>query len=240
MLIIYLIVFQVFLFIGLILIFRKVMTKNVVSATLHIEGLNQDYTRKEQEINRQLEEAKLKSQEIIAKAETEAAANKIKIVEEAQKGKEDLIVLAIKQAAEIVAQAEKSKNILLGEIETRVKKEALQKACELLAGSLPDDLKKDAHVRWIDDLIQNGFENLKKQSIESNVHDIVIRSAFPLTDPQKQVITKKIDQFTGKTFKVNEVVDPQIIAGMIVEIGSLVLDGSLKNRFQSQVKALEK
>lgn len=239
MFIVYLILLQLFFFIGLIFIFRKVMTKNVISATRHIEGLNQDFSKKEQEINHQIEEAKLKSQEIIVKAENEADANKIKIIEEAQKKKEELINHAIKQAADIVAQAEKTKSLLLGEIDARVKKEALQKACELLEQSLPDDLKKDAHIRWIDDLIQNGFQNLKKQSIEANVHDIVIRSAFSLTDPQKQIITEKIDQFTGKNFKVSEVVDPQIIAGMIVEIGSLVLDGSLKNRFQIQVKTLE-
>src|SRR4030043_181210 len=83
MLIFSLIFLQVVIFVGMILILKRIMTENVVSATKHIEELNEEYLKKEELATRQLEEAKQKSENIIMKATQEAEAIKNRILKEA-------------------------------------------------------------------------------------------------------------------------------------------------------------
>ena len=42
------IIFIVVVFVGLIFMLRKIMTQNIISATQHIDELNQDYTKKDE------------------------------------------------------------------------------------------------------------------------------------------------------------------------------------------------
>lgn len=54
--------------------------------------------------------------------------------------------------------------------------------------------------------------------------------AYTLQPEEKKDLQKKLSEFTGKeiTLEVHE--DPSILGGAITTIGSLVLDGSIKNR----------
>ena len=56
MLIASIIALQVLIFVGLIAMFRRIMTQNVALATQHIDELSQEYTKKEDEVNRQRDE----------------------------------------------------------------------------------------------------------------------------------------------------------------------------------------
>ena len=72
MIIIFVIVFQVLIFAGLIFILKRTLTSNIASATNHLDTLNQEYTKKEDDLNRRIEETKNRSQELIDASREEA------------------------------------------------------------------------------------------------------------------------------------------------------------------------
>ena len=237
MLIVSLILFQILISIGLIFIFRKVMTKNVISATKHIEELNQDYTKKEQEINRQLEEAKLKSESILKAAQQEAEKLKTQIIKEAESERDKIIGQARLQSTEIIQQADKSRQALLLEIEERIDKEAINKACQLLEDTLPQTFKQNVHLHWVEELIENGFSNLEHLRIPQDLQEVKIISAFTLNTEQRKGLSKKLKDVFGREVTLKEDVDPKVVAGLIISIGSLVLDGSLRNKIRERTKS---
>jgi len=57
MLIVSLVFVQVLMVVGLIVIFRKILGKNVTSATHHLEQMNDEYTKKEADLSRRLQDA---------------------------------------------------------------------------------------------------------------------------------------------------------------------------------------
>ncbi|MCM8780564.1 MAG: F0F1 ATP synthase subunit delta [Candidatus Omnitrophica bacterium] len=230
---------QAIIFVGMILMLRRIMNKNVISATRHLDELSQEYAKKEQELNRQLQEANQKSQELLKQAQEEAQKLKDKIIKEAQDEKENIIKQARAQSEEIIQQADKSRQALLREIEERITKTAVDKACELIQYTLPEQFKRDAHDQWVEELIEHGFGQIERLHLPQDISEIKITSAFALNEQQRKLLSKKIGDVLGREFTIKEEIEPKVVAGLVIHIGSLVLDGSLRNKIQQQAKTLK-
>lgn len=57
-----------------------------------------------------------------------------------------------------------------------------------------------------------------------------VKSAFELKEEQIQSLAKQLSDYTQKEVALEVEVDPSILGGAVTQIGSLVLDGSVKNR----------
>jgi Skp family chaperone for outer membrane proteins len=233
------IVFMALFFIALIFILRRVMTQNVLTATAHIEELNQEYETKEAELNKRLEEVKQKSEEILAKAQDEALKQKLQLIKEAEAQRDATLKQTRSQSEELIVQAQKSRDALLSEIDERISSEAVNKACELIQDILPEQFRLDVHSHWVGDLINSGLSGLKTLHIPEEVRDVKITSAFSLTDAQRKAIFFALKEALGKELKFSEEVSSKVVAGLIVTIGSLVLDGSLKNKIQERARSIQ-
>jgi len=240
MLIISLVLLQLIIFAGLIFFFKRILDRNVVSATRHLEELNQNYERKDNEVNRLLGEAKQKSEETVTKARQEAEREKSEILKKAEAERDKILGQARTQGEDIMQQADKSRQLLISELGERISKEAIDKACELIQNNLPEQFKRGVHSQWTEELIDESFDQLKHLQIPEEVKEIRITSAFPLNEEQRKSLSKRIKQLLNREVTLKEETDPKIVAGLVVVIGSLVLDGSLKNRIQEQTKIIRK
>lgn len=236
MLIVSLIVIQVIIFGGLIFILRSILSQNVNLATRHLDELNNDYTQKETGLKRQLEEAQKRAAEIVAKAQEEAQQNKARLMTETETQRNKLLQETHTQAEELMQQADKSRQMLLAEIQDRIAKEAVDKACELIHDTLPEQFKLNAHQHWIEELMDSGFVQFERLKIPENIREVKIVSAFSLSENQRKNLTKKLKDALNKNITLKEEVDPRIVAGFIIYIDELVLDGSLKNKIQERAR----
>ena len=59
-----------------------------------------------------------------------------------------------------------------------------------------------------------------------------VRTAYALTAGERDRLAQRLGQAVGKTVLVEEVTDPGLMAGFRAQIGSLVLDASLKGRLE--------
>jgi F0F1-type ATP synthase delta subunit len=239
MLIVSLILLLLFIFVGLIFMLRRILTQNVVLATNHLEELSQDFAQKEKEINRQLDEAKKKSQEMVALAREEADKLKEQIIKDAEEQRDKILSSARKQGEEAIEQADKSRQLLLSEVNERIAKEAINKACELIRDTLPEQFRLDVHTHWVRELIEVGLAQLPRLNLPPDAKDTKIVSAFPLNEEQRKVLSKKIKDIVGAEVKIKEETDPAVVAGLIISLGSLVLDSSLKNKIQERAKDVQ-
>lgn len=235
-LIISLIAILVIMFLVMIFVFRKIMIQDVSKATSHLDELTRQYQEKEKKINQEIAEAEAKKEEILKEAQLEAEKMKLDLIQEGQKQKEKLLDSAHQQAEEIVRQAERSRDLLLSEIEERIKKNAISKACELINEVLPLEFKEMVHSRWVEDLIASGFEGLNAIKVPKEVQEAKILTAFSLAADQKKSIAQKLSQILGRQLVLKEELDQSLIAGLQVELGSLVLDGSLKSKILKKAR----
>jgi F-type H+-transporting ATPase subunit delta len=69
--------------------------------------------------------------------------------------------------------------------------------------------------------------------------DASVISAHALSDTQRRELAEALGQFAGKTVTMHESVDPSILGGLIVKIGSRQIDTSLRTKLNSLKLALK-
>ncbi len=60
----------------------------------------------------------------------------------------------------------------------------------------------------------------------------VVESAVELDDKEKERLREKINKMTGNTVRLECVVHPEILGGIIVKMGDKVIDGSVKSKLE--------
>jgi F-type H+-transporting ATPase subunit delta len=64
-------------------------------------------------------------------------------------------------------------------------------------------------------------------------------SAVPLTDAQTQDLTDTLRQKLGKTPKLIAMVDPKLLGGLIIRVGSQMIDTSLRTKLKNLEKVMK-
>jgi F-type H+-transporting ATPase subunit delta len=57
-----------------------------------------------------------------------------------------------------------------------------------------------------------------------------VRSAIPLDDDQVQRLAAGLEKSTGRQVEVKVVVDPDVVGGLVVRLGDMVIDGTVARR----------
>lgn len=84
--------------------------------------------------------------------------------------------------------------------------------------------------------IYNEF--VAKANESRNILDAQVVSAKEVTAEELEQIKNKLAQSCGKTIRLETLVDPKLVGGMIVKIGNKVIDGSVNKRMEIMRKAL--
>jgi F-type H+-transporting ATPase subunit delta len=66
-----------------------------------------------------------------------------------------------------------------------------------------------------------------------------VASAHPLTDKQLATLEQKLRAREGRTVKLKSRVDPDLLGGLVVTVGSKRIDGSIRTRLNSLAQAMK-
>ena len=80
------------------------------------------------------------------------------------------------------------------------------------------------------------FEQMKAK--DQGYQDVVVASAFPLTQQQQEDIARKVSQRLGRSVRMHTRVDSDLIGGVVVKAGDLVIDGSVRTRLNKLADAM--
>ena len=69
--------------------------------------------------------------------------------------------------------------------------------------------------------------------VEMNKHKAVVTSSAPLADSETALIRQRLVAHHGRELSIDWQVDPALIAGLHIQIGDEVIDGSLKTRLHN-------
>ncbi|MCH4247868.1 MAG: F0F1 ATP synthase subunit delta [Acinetobacter populi] len=78
--------------------------------------------------------------------------------------------------------------------------------------------------------ISEEYELLKAQG--NNAVDVVIESAFPMTAVQEQLLVDRLEKRFNKSVNATVVVNPDLIAGVVIRAGDQVIDDSALNKLE--------
>lgn len=65
---------------------------------------------------------------------------------------------------------------------------------------------------------------------DKDIIEAEVRSVIPLTAKDYQVLERKLSKTTGKKVRLNNIIDPGLIGGIVIRIGDNILDGSVNKK----------
>ncbi len=230
-----LIILQVIIFGGLIFALRQILTKNISSATSHLDDIHSDFVKREEELKKRQAEAEKYYEDMIAKAKDEVDKMRqdadLKLTQE-----RDKIVDEARMASEqIVSKAQKTKELFINDLRRELDEKNVERLRSLVLAIFPRHLQEELHKLWLSDLFNGDLSRLANMRIPGDVTEAKVLTAFALTSEQKSALKKKFKEQLNRDFSFQEEVQNSLIAGVTISIGSLVVDGTLANRIEQIV-----
>jgi F-type H+-transporting ATPase subunit b len=200
--------------------------------------------KREETIAKSLEDARVASEarenaeeearQIIADAQSEAAARVREATERAEEAARDVQVAAEAEATKAhqaaIAEAEQERDRVLADIRGQVAALAMAAAQKLV-----DEALDETRQRALIDAFFSGVKDGKVvvlEDVEASGASAEIISALPLTEEEQTTVRHDITTKLGSqtvTFRV----DPNILGGLVIKIGDKVVDGSVAGQLDA-------
>ncbi|BDY07110.1 MULTISPECIES: F0F1 ATP synthase subunit delta [unclassified Ferrimonas] len=131
---------------------------------------------------------------------------------------------------------------------------------ELLNGAIAVDQLAEIFIKVCDENLDEFGQNLVKVMAENgrlavlpqvatlfkqmadeqaSLVEADVVSATELSDEQKQKIAESLEKRLERKVKLNCTVDPQLIAGVVINAGDLVIDGSVRGKLNRMADTLQ-
>ena len=232
-------VLQISFFFLLLFALQKFFHGHLTGAISRMEKLQQKTIKKEEELQKYQEMVLKDCEERIRKTDEEIAQRKAQGEEELKLLKQSAAGRLEEEKAALKGELAQREKILERQFEQNARREGVDIACELVKGAFSESLLKVLHQHLSEELLQglSGIPQAKGMVVEKSVK---VRSAFPLGDAQKEKLKKELtalrEKGAGSPVDIREEIDKDLLAGFVLVVGELVLDGSLKNRFEKNLK----
>src|SRR5688572_27283980 len=86
--------------------------------------------------------------------------------------------------------------------------------------------------------IRRVYDSLWRE--ENKLLPVTVTSAIELDEGLVEGVGKRIEEQTGKKVELTSRVDPNVLGGLVLQVGNMVLDASIRNRLEQLRKQVAK
>lgn len=231
-------IFQGLIFLGLIFMLRHFMRGNVRGELSHLEKLNDELMKREAELRQKIAQTDQEYSTKMALVEKDVVVKQSQAKQEATKMLEESREQALKEREKIVGEAINTREKIRQEIMAEMEGKAIEYAREILSAFFSGALREGLHESLVDQLVEGIKKiDLEKFQIQSDV--VVLKSSEPLQASTKDKIVKALKQRVPREISFKEEVDPVLVAGVLLQFGSFVMDGTMINRLREAAVQLK-
>lgn len=239
MFIVVIIVLNLLMFLGMLFVLHRFMGSASYDETKRLQQQNLENAQKAVELEQKIEEAEKHYKERLVHAEEESKKLKERAIKEAETIKEQMLAKARDEKDRLIEQAINAKEKVREEIEGGLVEKSLGFARRIIAEILNDQQQKVVYDALLNDVFA-AMENIDANTFKGAKHQgrCRIQSSQPLQAQQKQRLIKILSEKTGENISLEEIIDKDLIAGIIVQVGSFRVDGSLTAKFKKAAESI--
>lgn len=234
-----LLLIQLAIFGGLIFLLNFLLRRHMGAASSRLEALTHEHTQKLTEAKKRMDEANVYYSEVLVKAKDDGERAKQQLIAEGIKEKQETIEQAHRQADEIVERAQTAAEMMSQQLDQKIDEESARKAYQTVRGLLSGKMGEETHTNWVRELLKSGFERLNRLHVSDDVKEVKVSSAFPLKAAEKTALISRLKESLGREMRLSEEVNPELILGICLTAGSVVIDGTLRYRVQEALKHVQ-
>jgi len=237
MLLIQMVVIQVITFAALVFVLTKIMYSTSFSEIKRMKQLSEQAAQKTQELNEKIADAEKQCKESLDAAQKEANKIKSQAKEDSERQKEGVLLNAKQEADRIVKQALNTKEKIKEELEIQLQQKSLEQSFSLITQVLNSKQMTALHQVFVGEIINDMQEiDVTRFKIDTNIASLT--QAHEIDTSQREKITEVLSTKTGKKIVLETLIDASLVAGLVVKLGNLVIDASLRGKLNEACEAL--
>lgn len=229
-----LLVIQVIAFIALLFILRFFFSRNLNAALSRLNALHENNLIKEAELNKELKRAKEEREAEVKKGREEAAALRDEAKQEAAKARLAAQEEAKGEREKIIAQGEQEVKNLKERMVKEVQSQGVDLSLRMIKEVFTEKNKAELQHQFIREII-NEVAQLPRENFPLLSGKVKVVSGYPLEEAQSQELKSVLEQKLGAPVNLAQECDKELISGLILQIGDLVIDGSIRNRLRRAI-----
>ncbi|MBI2442206.1 MAG: F0F1 ATP synthase subunit delta [Lentisphaerae bacterium] len=234
-----LILVQVVAFILIVIGLRKLLYSHISTEKQRLQLMIDASNKKVEVLRGQIEEAKTEYDRKIAQAKADAQ----KLIADAQKEAEELKAKHFQETRretdKMVKAAQAKTESMQREIHSMAARKGIHFSKAIIKQALTADCLGAAHDVMIEE-ISKQIVNVDLSQLREGIKEVEIVTTFPLEKERKEMLRQKLSSKLKMEVELTEKIDDSVIAGILIKLGSLILDGSLANKLRIAAEQLEK
>lgn len=239
MLIWQLIAIQIVTFILIVLFLRLLLHAHIGRVLRRLQKLNQENLEKRKALKEELEMAKNEIEGEIERGRREAESIKEQASSDAEKNRQEVLAKVKKEAKRLINEAMRDAQRKKAELTLEMQRKAVHLATDMVKYIFTEPGRENLHTQLIDEVIA-GIEDMEKEKLKIDGNQAEVIYAFSLLPEQKKRLKKALDSKLNKEIVLVEKKDEEVIAGLIIKLKGIVIDGSIKNRIKKILLAMKK
>lgn len=220
---------NILFFIAVVFILRKMMYSASVEEVSRLQKLRDENVNRARELQSKIEQANMEARQTIQSAQQEVVEIKEQARKDIEKVKEQVLEQARLESEKIVQAAIRSKESMQEEIARRMKGEAQALALDIFKDTISVSARQIIHQELLSDLSE-ALKKIPKERFDIKVDKLELSSAFPLKKGEKDALCFSILEKLGRPIPCEDKEDGNLVAGVIIKLGTFVIDATLNNR----------
>lgn len=228
-----------FFLVPLIFLLRFIFSGVLNTALNKLNALHEENLAKDKELSEELKRAKEERDAEVKRGRDEAAA----LIEEAKKEAGRLRQKADEEAKvraeKIVAQGKEEADEFKAKAGDLIENKSLEAALEMIRQAFTEENKEGLQAQFINEVIDE-IAKLPKEKFSVSAEKVAVVSSYPLEGPQRNKLKQVLSEKLGFSPQLEEAVNRELISGLTLDIGGMVIDGTLKNRLRKATSSLKR
>ncbi len=233
------IVLVVVVFVIIVVLVRLILVRQAVSAIARVKQVEDEVRKKEEEIRREIDEHEITFAKQKEEAEREIEARRDEAKREAARLKDQAAADAKVESQKIIDQAHKNEKLMKEQIELQMGQKAVEYGGSVFKLVFSDLMTAELDRLFIAELVE-ALGEIEKGSITVESPEANVTVANALSEEQRAELEAVLRSSIHDGSTITEHVDESIMGGLILKMGSLEIDGSLRNRYREAVDEVRK
>ena len=223
----------------IILVIKRLLLNDTMKAVARIRDVESEVRKREEAIRRQIAEHEQEFASKKAEAEEALEEQRRKTEKEVAKMRDQVIAEARTEADKLIDQAKSNEEQFRKQIAQNMEEKAIEYGGQIFSLVFSERIGEELNKAFIQELL-DALQEMDTTGIVIDATDADFTCSHPMIPEQRKRLEELLKDKFGSEIPVQESVKPDILAGLIMKLGSLEIDGSLLNRYREAAEEVKK
>jgi F0F1-type ATP synthase membrane subunit b/b' len=223
----------------MIIVIRKMLLSDTLKAVAKIRAVEGEVRKKEEAIRKEIAEHEKEFAQKKTEAEAQMQAERERGEKEVANIRDQVVGEAKKEAEKIIEQAKSNEEKFRNQLAQDMEEKTVEYSGQVFDLVFSDKVTPAIDQAFLTELL-DALDEIDAGSITVDSDEAEFHTAREMDPEQKARLESILKEKFSADIKVEEQVDPELLAGVSFKLGSLEIDGSLRNRFSEAVAEVKK